>query len=144
MADPDGMGAVVPEAERARYLPAQQQRDDARHDELRQSAEIPAQYVDVAVGTILREPQHVMAERLAATVLIRGQRDARVEIPADQQDAFLRALHQPGEQRIIIGGVDDHPRLARAFDPPAIASRLDDGGKVRSDEHTSELQSLMR
>src|SRR3546814_18563901 len=125
MAAPDGMCAVEPEADRARYLPAQQHRDDARHDELLQSAEIPAQDVDVAVGTILREPQHVMAERLAATVLIRGQRDARVAIPADQQDAFLRALPQPGEQRIIIGGLADHPRLARAFDPPPIASPLD-------------------
>src|SRR3546814_8205944 len=65
MAAPDGMCAVEPEADRARYLPAQQHRDDARHDELLQSAEIPAQDVDVAVGTILREPQHVMAERLA-------------------------------------------------------------------------------
>src|SRR3546814_10266654 len=63
MAAPDGMCAVEPEADRARYLPAQQHRDDARHDELLQSAEIPVQDVDVAVGTILREPQHVMAER---------------------------------------------------------------------------------
>src|SRR3546814_7180362 len=70
-----------------------------------------------------------MAERHAASGLWGGQRYARVEDPADQQDALLRTLHQPREQRVIIGGVDDHPRLARAFDPPAIAPRFDDWGE---------------
>src|SRR3546814_14244847 len=77
MAASDGMRAVEPKADRARHFPAQQHRDDARHDELLQSPEIPAQDVYIAIGAILREPQHIMAERLAAAVLVGGQRDAR-------------------------------------------------------------------
>src|SRR3546814_10923795 len=120
MAAPDGMCAVEPEADRARYLPAQQHRDDARHDELLQSAEIPAQDVDVAVGTILREPHQVMAERPDATVLIRGQRAARVEIPAEQQDEFLRATPQPGAHSTTNGAASIQQRLPRPLTPPEL------------------------
>src|SRR3546814_5220734 len=53
MAASDGMRAVEPKADRARHFPAQQHRDDARHDELLQSPEIPAQDVYIAIGAIL-------------------------------------------------------------------------------------------
>src|SRR3546814_9924414 len=102
MAASDGMRAVEPKADRARHFPAQQHRDDARHDELLQSPEITAQDVYIAIGAILREPQHLMADRLAAAVLVGGQRVARVEVPADQTDASLRTLHHPSEQRVIL------------------------------------------
>src|SRR3546814_7045497 len=100
------MHDVEQEADRASQFPAHDQRQDARHHELLQPAEIPAQNIDVAIGLFMREPQHILAKRFALSVLVGFQSEARVEIPADEQDALLR-----------IG---------------------------RSEEHTSELQSLMR
>src|SRR3546814_4315500 len=118
MAAPHGMRAVEAEADRARQSPAHDHRQDARHRELLEPAEIPAKDIDVAIGLVARESQQIVAERLALALVVGRERDARVEIPADEQDAYLRIRHQLFEQLIIIGG--------------------------RSEEHTSELQSLMR
>src|SRR3546814_2673840 len=51
-------------------------------------------------------------------------------------DAFLKAEINADVDRACTGAVADHPRPAPAFGPAPVA--------VRSEEHTSELQSLMR
>src|SRR3546814_4714344 len=63
MAAPHGMRAVEAEADRARQSPAHDHRQDARHRELLEPAEIPAKDIDVAIGLVARESQQIVAER---------------------------------------------------------------------------------
>src|SRR3546814_7387017 len=98
------------------YLPAHDHRQESRNRELLEPSLIPAKDIDVAVELVARDSQQLVAERLALALVVGRERDARVEIPADEQDAFLRIRHQLFEQLIIIGGVDDHPRLVGALD----------------------------
>ena len=58
------------------------------------------------------------------------ERDARVEVPADDEDALLRRLHRRGDDAVIIGGVDDHAGVGGAGDAPAIAPLRDDRGQL--------------
>ena len=99
MAASDRMRAVEAEANRACQFPACDHRQDARHRELFQPAEIPAQDVDVAIGLFMREAQQIIAERFALAMFVGLQCNARIEVPADQQDTLLRIRHQPFEQR---------------------------------------------
>src|SRR3546814_18167603 len=93
------MRAVEPEADRASQFPAHDQRQDARHHELFQPAELPAQNIAVAIGLFVREPQHIHAKRIDLLVLVGIYSAALVEIPDDYQKARRTTAHQPTEKR---------------------------------------------
>ena len=130
MAAPQRMRAVEAKTDRAGDFPAQDHREDARHREMLESAEIPAKNIDVAPGLAVRQSQQEVAQRLALAPIVGFQGDTRIKIPANEENAFLRSLHQSFEQRIIIGGIDDHPRLVGTRDAPAIAPFYDDRGQL--------------
>ena len=61
-----------------------------------------------ALGLLARQPEEEMAERFALALFVGVERDARVEVPADDEDALLRRLHRGGDDAVIIGRIDDH------------------------------------
>ena len=94
-------------------------------EELLERSEIPFEDVDPPFGLFLGQPKEEAAERLALAMLIGIERDTRVEVPADDEDALVGLLHRGPDDAIIVCGVDDDARLAGASDPPAVASFLD-------------------
>jgi hypothetical protein len=89
--------------------------------ELLQRAEIPLEDVDLPLGIFARQAEEEVSQRFALAVLVGVERDARVEVPADDEDSLLRGLQGGGDDVVIIAGVDDHRRLLGARDAPAIA-----------------------
>ena len=63
-----------------------------------------------------------MAQRFALALFVRIERDARVEVPADNEDTLLRRLHGSRDDAIIIARVDDNRRFFGTRNPPAIAA----------------------
>ena len=94
--------------------------------ELLQGAEIPLEDVNLPLGPVARQAKEEMAERLAFPLLVRIERDARVEVPADDEDTFLSRRHGRGNDVIIIACIDDHRRFFGARDAPDIAPLRDD------------------
>src|SRR3546814_8412450 len=62
--------------------------------------------------------------------------------PADREPRFLQRLAQRGDARRSIGFIDPEPIEAR--DAIIVGVDAPPGEHDRSEEHTSELQSLMR
>ena len=81
------------------------------------------------LGRVAHEFQEEVAEAgvIIALVLVGGETDAGIEVPADDEDSLLRLAHRLGDDVIILRGVDQDGRFGRALDPPHIVADRDDG-----------------
>src|SRR3546814_6759105 len=91
---------------------------------------------------ILRPPRSTRTDTLFPyTTLFRspGQKAAQQHVEVDAVGLGPPPAPRHRDARRVHDMHPDAPRLQSARDPEAVAARL-----VRSEEHTSELQSLMR
>src|SRR3546814_9762675 len=96
-------------------------------------------YMKGSMYPATREPTEAEAERLAvigaeieAIARAEGEDSERIDPLSDEQDAITEGLRAFNSEQVAVGGV----ALWVAHDGSL--------GKSRSEEHTSELQSLMR
>ena len=68
---------------------------DGGVEELLERAEIPLEDVDLPLGLFLGEAEEEAAQRFALAMLVGVERDARVEVPADDEDALLAPPPSP-------------------------------------------------
>jgi hypothetical protein len=82
----------------------------------------PARHANLEFGFALDQPMHERAKGLgfARPVDARLQRNARIEVPADQQNAPSSTEHRNVRRPEIARRVDDHRHPFGAFDPPAL------------------------
>src|SRR3546814_9772383 len=82
-----------------------------------------------------------------------AQRTMKADTPRFKQPGHGDVVHMPHDVQVLISGVNAHlKRIIFHFQAPAIRFRhwvclppfTDLAHKLRSEEHTSELQSLMR
>src|SRR3546814_3824363 len=112
-----------------------------------------AREIEIAVGQIVDPERHVAVDLLFENRNVVGKlviRRAVVHAPADRQIAFEGTAEHVNDLRLVVGlqarfivavGAEINREARRIFivlpmHPPRI--------KARSEEHTSELQSLMR
>jgi len=116
---------IETEIDRVGLPPPRQPDHRLRPEELLHRTEIPLENVDLALGLVAGEVEEKAAQRLALAMLVGIERDPRIEVPPDNEDAFLRGEHRPADMAIIIGRIDDHAGFAGARDPPAIVALPD-------------------
>jgi hypothetical protein len=112
-------GAVEPRVDARMGHPAHQREDRRAAEQRLQRPDVPAQQEDFQLGIALHQPQHELAQRarLAREALV-GERDAGVEVPADQHDALPRLQHRLAAGLEIGARVDDQPGACRRLPPP--------------------------
>src|SRR3546814_7679460 len=132
------MGVIEAEFDRFGACPLPQDPNRPWPQELLLGAKAPFEDVDSAFrvlpGQGKKEFPQCFTEALGGF-----EQDARVEIPADDQNPVMRGGHCVTDEMVVVGGIDNSRCPLAAFNPPTVPARYENR---RSEEHTSELQPL--
>src|SRR3546814_6007434 len=105
-----------------------------------EQAQQPAAADAAAADTAVEAPAPVVAQPVTPLREQEIDKQGRAYATGRRKDAVARVWLKPGSGKIVINGRDQEVYFAR----PTLRLVINQPFDVRSEEHTSELQSLMR